>query len=48
MKKTLSLSTSPVLALGFSGGDCPYSKDKTNQEKTEQVDESNKWFYYIN
>ncbi len=48
MKKVLplmfvfSIVTSPVLAWGWgSDGDCPYSKDKANQEKTEQVEESN-------
>ncbi len=35
--------SAPVLAWGWGGdGDCPYSKDKANQEKTEQVDESDK------
>ena len=36
---TLSISTAPVFAWGF-GSDCPYSKDKVNQEKSEQVEES--------
>ena len=34
----LSLS-SPVLALGW-GGDCPYAKDKVNQENSEQLEQS--------
>ena len=39
----LSMISTPVLAWGWGGnGDCPYSKDKANQEKTEQVDESDK------
>ncbi len=37
----LSIGAAPVLAWG--GGDCPFSKDKSNQEtKTEQVEESDK------
>ena len=37
----LSISAGPVLA--WRGGDCPFSKDKSNQEtKTEQVEESDK------
>ncbi len=48
MKKILSLvlalstiTTAPVLAWGWGNdGDCPYSKDKANEEKTEQVEES--------
>ncbi len=46
MKKILplafafSIMTGPVLAWGWGGdGDCPYSKGKANQEKTEQVEE---------
>ena len=49
MKKILpvvfafSMISTPVLAWGWGGdGDCQYSKDKTNKEKTEQVDESDK------
>ncbi|KGG14849.1 MULTISPECIES: hypothetical protein [unclassified Prochlorococcus] len=39
----LLMISAPVLAWGWGGdGDCPYSKDKANQEKTEQVDESDK------
>ena len=39
----LSMISAPVLAWGWGGdGDCPYSKDKANQEKREQVDESDK------
>ena len=37
----LSISTGSVFAWGWSGdGDCPNSKDKLNQDKTEQVEES--------
>ena len=38
----LSISVGPVLAWGSGGeGDCPFSKNKSNQEaKTEQVEES--------
>ena len=37
----LSISAGPALSLGWSGGgDCPFSKDKTSQENTEQVEES--------
>ncbi|WP_320663913.1 hypothetical protein [Prochlorococcus sp. MIT 1223] len=37
----LSMIPVPVLSWGWGGadGDCPYSKNKANQEKTEQVDE---------
>ena len=49
MKKTLlavfalSIISAPLLAWGWGGeGDCPYSKGKASQEKTEQVDESDK------
>ncbi len=49
MKKILSLvflfsiTTAPVLSWGWGGdGDCPFSKDKANQEKTEKVEESDK------
>ena len=39
----LSLVTRPVLAWGWGGdGNCPYSKNKVNQEKTEKVEESDK------
>ena len=40
----LSISAGPALAWGWGGeGDCPFSKDKSNQEtKTEQVEESKK------
>ena len=39
----LSIISGPVLAWGWgSDGDCPYSKDKVNQEKKEQVEESDK------
>ena len=39
----LSMISAPVFAWGWGGdGDCPYSKDKANQEKNEQVDESDK------
>ena len=39
----LSLVASPVLAWGWGGdGNCPYSKDKANQERNEQVEESDK------
>ena len=39
----LSMVWGPVLAWGWGGnGDCPYSKDKVNQEKTEQVEEWDK------
>ena len=40
----LSISAGPALAWGWGGkGDCPFSKDKSNQEtKTEQVEESEK------
>ena len=39
----LSLVTRPVLAWGWGGdSNCPYSKDKLNEEKTEQVEESDK------
>ena len=39
----LSLVTMPVLAWGWGGeGNCPYSKDKINQEKTEEVEGSDK------
>ena len=39
-----SISTSPVAAWGWGEGkgDCPYSKDKANHEKTEQVEETEK------
>ena len=39
---SLSVIGSPSLAWGWGGeGDCPYSKDKTNQDaKTEQVEET--------
>ena len=37
----LSIISAPVLAWGWGGdGNCPYSKDKLNQEKTEQVEDS--------
>ncbi len=38
----LSISAGPALAWGWDGeGDCPLSKEKSNQEiKTEQVEES--------
>ncbi len=40
---TLSVISAPVLAWGWGGdGDCPYSKEKGNQEKSEQVEESDK------
>tara|TARA_B100001250_G_C19133569_1_gene500708 strand:+ start:221 stop:370 length:150 start_codon:yes stop_codon:yes gene_type:complete len=39
----LFLSTSPAFSWGWEGdGDCPFSKDKDNQEKTEQVEKSDK------
>ena len=39
----LSLGTRPVLAWSWGGdSNCPFSKDKVNQEKTEQVEESDK------
>ena len=39
----LSISAGPVLAWGVGGdGECPYSKGKANQDKTEQVEESDK------
>ena len=39
----LSLVTRPVLAWSWGGdGNCPNSKDKLNQEKTEKVEELNK------
>ena len=48
MKKFFSIlfvffiGTGPTLAWGWSGnGDCPFSKDKGNQETKEQVEESN-------
>ena len=38
----LSMISAPVLAWGWgSDGNCPHSKDKESQEKTEQVEESN-------
>ncbi len=38
----LTMSVGPVFAWGWGGeGDCPFSKDKSNEEiKTEQVEES--------
>ncbi|KGG14150.1 MULTISPECIES: hypothetical protein [Prochlorococcus] len=38
----LALSAGPALSWGWGGegGECPYSKDQSNQEKTEQVKES--------
>ncbi len=39
----LSTISAPVLAWGWGGdGNCPYSKNQVNQEKTEQVEESDK------
>ncbi len=40
----LSISSGSALAWGWGGeGDCPFSKEKSNQErKTEQVEESKK------
>ena len=38
-----ALSIIPVPSWGWgSNGDCPYSKDKVNQEKMEQVEDSDK------
>ncbi len=37
----LSIVSAPVMAWGWGGdGDCPYSKEKANQDKTEQIEES--------
>ena len=48
MKKALVLvftlaigSAAPAMAWG-GDGDCPYSKSESTQEKTEQVEESDK------
>ena len=39
----LSIISAPVLAWSWGGdGNCPHSKEKANQEKTEQVEESDK------
>ncbi len=37
------MATGPVFAWGWGGdGNCPYSKDKVNQEKTEKAEQSDK------
>ncbi len=39
----LTFASGPVLAWGWGGdADCPYSKEKASQTKTEQVEESDK------
>ena len=39
----LSIINGPVFAWGWGGdADCPYSKDKANHERTEQLEESDK------
>ncbi len=49
MNKILSLvflllmASGPAFAWGWGGdGDCPFSKDKANQENPEKVEESDK------
>ncbi len=37
-----SVGAAPALAWGWGDGECPYSKEKTSQEKSEQVEESDK------
>ena len=40
---SIFIMTDPVMAWGGGGdSDCPYSKSKANQEKTEKVEESDK------
>ena len=37
----LSMITPTVFAWGWGGdGDCPYSKNQTNEDKTEQLEHS--------